>query len=342
MELDSSPGNPLSQLSVLVSSYNKLNFLKQSEIFLSEIAALGAQVIIIEDSSSDGSTLVIGSWKAVLENSITFIVQSNAGSAVSRNVAISLADRKYLLFVDIDDFLDVKVLCEIFPKLLGSDADLGIAGYIQMPAKRIGPYPLDEFQNATTEVRDHRTELLEGVGWWRYFYKRSVVNQNSLKFIPTFEEMGGKVFVLDDLLWLLHIFSMDLTIYRAYNTEILYQYFLPDVSTNARREWYLEQVALMPTAIKLFLLDLQSHDCIHDEKWLYQKCLDLLWQHANFLDFFKFIITSHQFLSTSLRLEKIIGKYIFFETIKSASRTFLRLAVLQIRSVINPDPVLRA
>lgn len=332
---------PLNELSVLVSSYNKGDFLSQSEKFLHEIARLGAQVIIIEDSSTDGSISVLKAWPGVINGSIDLVLQTNAGSAVSRNNSVKLANREYLLFVDIDDVIDVDVLLDVFPQVINSRADLALTGYVQVPSQRVGPYPLENFVNTTTPISGYRTELLRGVGWWRYLYKKSTIDSNNLKFLPSFEQMGNKIFVLDDLLWLLHIFSLNLDIYRGEESHILYQYFLPDEASESRRKWYLDQVGLMPTALLIFLKDLQTHNCTHDEEWLYKNSQDILWQHANLLGFFKYITVVHRVIQVSLHIDRKLQNHGHLETSKRLIRTTLRLAYLKIRSITNSNPTPR-
>lgn len=342
MDLGKTPTGCLVRLSVLVSSYNKKEFLPQSEVYLHEIARLGAQVVVIEDSSTDGSISMISSWPGVKNDLIKFVVQKNAGSAVSRNHSISLADRDYILFIDIDDVVDVKVLTEVFPRILHSSADLAVTGFIQMPARRVGSYPLADFIDSTVDISKHRTELLEAVGWWRYLYRRSTINSNQLKFVPTFQEMGGKIFVLDDLLWLLHIFSMNLRIYRADEPDILYEYFLPDEVSIARRQWYLQQVVLIPDALRIFIMDLETHLCVHDENWLYTKCNQILWQHANFLSLGLFLRNCLDFLTVSILIERKLSKSAFFGSMKSFLHTTLRLTFVQVKSLFYPKPARRA
>jgi glycosyltransferase involved in cell wall biosynthesis len=340
MELILTTDRPLNQLSVLVSSFNKGSFLAQSEKFLHKIAHLGAQVVIIEDSSTDGSIPILKAWPGVIEGSIDLVLQRNSGSAVSRNNSMGLANRQYLLFLDIDDVVDVDVLLNVFPRVIESQADLALTGYIQSPAQRLGPYPLKNFADKTTQISSFRTELLQGVGWWRYLYKKSTVDSNNLRFLPSFQEMGEKIFVLDDLLWLLHIFSLNLDIYRGDDSDILYQYFLPDEPSESRRKWYLDQVALMPDALLIFLKDLQKHTCSHDEEWLYRKSRDILWQHANFLGFFKYITKVHKLVHVSLFIDfKLRDKY-HVATLKGLIGTTLRLAYKGLRSVTNANPTI--
>jgi glycosyltransferase involved in cell wall biosynthesis len=333
---------PLAHLSVLVSSYNKCEFLRQSELYLHEIAKLGAQVVIIEDSSTDKSIEIIENWDYVKSGLIELIVQKNSGSAAARNKAISVADRNYLLFVDIDDEVDVKTLVTIFPRVLASDADLGVAGYKQMPARRIGPYPLIGFAGRTTQIALHRTELFEGVGWWRYLYKRATVNSKNLHFVPTFEQMRGQIFVLDDIFWLLHIFSLELSIYRANSDDILYNYFLPDATSANRRKWYLDQVLVMPAAMSVFLMELKTHACSHDDNWLYTKSFETLWQHANLLNLKDFLRGANKFIKTSVQIEREFKYFGLHKTIAALATTFLRLTYRALRSVANPNPTSRS
>lgn len=342
MELEFTTSKPLADLSVLVSSYNKVDFLSQSTIYLHELANLGAQVVVIEDSSTDGSIELLQSWPGVKNGSITLILQENAGSAVSRNNSIALADRLYLLFVDIDDVIDVEVLQDFFSKVKASNADLGLAGYVQVPSQRPGPYPLKDFANETTHISNFRSELFEGVGWWRYLYKKSVVDAYNLRFVPSFKEMGERIFVLDDLLWLLHIFSMDLTVYRGNNSHILYQYFLPDKNSSARLNWYLDQVVLMPDALNFFLSEISNHHCTHDERWLLTTCHETLWQHANFLGIFRFLQAFPKILGVSLKIDEKLNDGLHFNTLKCSVITAARLTLVGLRSIANAGPASRA
>jgi glycosyltransferase involved in cell wall biosynthesis len=335
MNLLPSAEKPLFALSVLVSSFNKRDFLQKSSVFLEEIAHLGAQVVIVEDTSTDGSLEIIQTWGAVRNGLIQLVVQENSGSAHSRNRSISMADRDYLLFVDIDDDVDVEVLVKLFPKVTTTSPDLALAGYTQLPANRVGPYPLQNYSGSVVATADHRNELFEGMGWWRYFYKRQTLSQYGMHFVPTFKEMGDNIFVLDDLFWLLHLFSMNLNIYRANDSEILYRYYLPDHSTLSRREWYLNQVALMPRAMKIFLRDLNSHPCRHDNRWLLKTCQNSLWQHANFLDARCFLKSAPKFLFASIIIDVKQKDFLLISSLKLFFKTILRFFFYALKSIVN-------
>jgi glycosyltransferase involved in cell wall biosynthesis len=326
---------PLRELSVLVSSFNKFEFLAASALTLHEISNLGAQVVIVEDSSTDGSIETIKSWPGVKNGIIQLIVQENSGSAESRNKALTRVERDYILFLDIDDDVDLNVLKDLFPQIVLASADIALSGYLQVPANRIGPFPLSESAGLTINIADFRTELLQGMGWWRYFYKSRTLIDFELHFTPTFKDMGNKIFVLDDLFWLLHLFSMDIKMYRAHNSEILYKYFLPDQSTPARRDWYLDQVVLMPQALRIFLQDLKSHKCQHDEKWLMESSQVSLWQHANFLDSRRYFKSIHNYVFASIAIDINRKDFSFKKTTRFLLRSTLRILFLEIKSAFN-------
>lgn len=330
---------PLSELSVLVSSYNKKEFLDQSSVFLHRLEELGAQVIIVEDSSTDGSIDVIQSWKAVATGRIQLVIQKNSGSAQSRNTAISLAERKYVLFVDIDDVIDVGCLVDVFPKFLQESPDIALTGYVQVPAERLGPYPLAGYDSTLTSIVGHRTELLQGMGWWRYVYKNEMLKQNNLHFTPSFKDMGGQIFVLDDLFWLLHLFSMDISLYRCDESAVLYRYFLPDISSPERRNWYLNQVILIPQAMKIFLRGIDSHTCHHDQRWLLESCHRTLWQHANYLDFPRYLTSLREFISVSIQIDLRLRNYFLTNTFRMFVLSSARSLQKFIKLKLNSDPV---
>ena len=331
MTTDALSNQPLSRLSVLVSSFNKIDFLHQSERYLQELSTLGAQVIIIEDSSTDGSIERMLEWPKVKTSEIELIIQRNSGSAVSRNNAVTHASRDYLLFVDIDDEVSIPDLLELFPKLLTSEAEIALSGYIQVPSNRPGPFPLNEYQDLKISISEHRTELLNAMGWWRFIYAKSLFEKYDLMFLPTFADMGGKIFVLDDLFWLIHLFSLDFALYRANAQTFIYRYFLPDEQTEERKVWYQSQVQLMPKAMGLFLRDLKNHKCKHDREWLLKSSQGSLWQHANFLNLRKFLQSSLSYTKTSIQIDVALKNWSFIPTFNNFARTTLRLSYLSMR-----------
>ena len=103
----------LSNLSILITSYNKSQFLNDFQSLLKDLLSLGAEIVIVDDNSTDDSAEILS--KMVLEmHEITLITNpENRGSAASRNIALSLATRPYVCFLDIDDRLIVSVLVEM-------------------------------------------------------------------------------------------------------------------------------------------------------------------------------------------------------------------------------------
>ena len=83
------------RFSVIIPAYNAADTLAAC---LNSVNGSGAEVIVIDDGSSDGSLSVVSGYPDV-----KLIRQENKGVSAARNVGIAAASGEYLLFVDADD-----------------------------------------------------------------------------------------------------------------------------------------------------------------------------------------------------------------------------------------------
>ncbi len=86
--------------SIIIPTYNRLNFLK---IALNSVLAQNFQnyqIIIVDDGSRDKTKELIHSYK---NSKITYLYQANQGPAAARNLGISKAKGEFICFLDSDD-----------------------------------------------------------------------------------------------------------------------------------------------------------------------------------------------------------------------------------------------
>lgn len=94
-------------VSIIVPVYNTEKYIKEcvESIFNQTYSNEKIQVILINDGSTDQSEKICKEIEEKNQN-VVFISQKNSGVSVARNVGISKAEGKYILFLDSDDTLE--------------------------------------------------------------------------------------------------------------------------------------------------------------------------------------------------------------------------------------------
>ena len=273
---------PLSALSICVTSYNKSEHLNRALSQLEKLRDLGAEIVIIDDGSTDESPDLLNHY-AKGRKAVELHLQSNKGSANARNRAMHFATRAMFFFFDIDDSIDIDVLVKNVTRLKQLEFNLIMMNYLFIHENRIGSDFNESGELVDIDFKNNRTSLMDTMGYWRILYTKVYIKEFNLKFTPTFSDLQGRRFIYDDFFWLLHLYSHDSQIKISPNNEVVY--FYNNVANQTPEAWksYRHQATLMPLAIEHFFKELGFCDHLHDQKWIAKTCLDSLYFHyANF------------------------------------------------------------
>jgi glycosyltransferase involved in cell wall biosynthesis len=138
-------GTPL--ISVYITNYNYEAYIRQSiESVLSQ-STQNFELLIIDDGSKDKSKEIIEEYRD--HPKVSIIYQQNKGLNITNNVAMRVANGKYLMRLDADDYLDPTAL-ELMAEVLEADDALGLV----FPDY----YYVDKDGNLTGEERRHNFE----------------------------------------------------------------------------------------------------------------------------------------------------------------------------------------
>jgi len=96
------------KVTVYITNYNYARFLDQAIRSVFSQTTDDWELIIIDDGSTDGTKDVLSRYRG--HPKIRIIEQENKGLSVSNNIALRLANGKYLVRLDADDFLDENML----------------------------------------------------------------------------------------------------------------------------------------------------------------------------------------------------------------------------------------
>ncbi len=107
-------------ISVIVPTYNLGHYLPDAleSIFKQNNNEL--EVIVVDDGSDDMTSQVVHDFG----NKICYVKQANKGAAAARNTGVSLAQGKYLAFLDADDIWLPTKLDKQLEKIVNNDADI--------------------------------------------------------------------------------------------------------------------------------------------------------------------------------------------------------------------------
>lgn len=248
----------------------------------------GCEIIIVDDGSNDGSEIILKYFAEEFPQ-IKLIVTSNFGSANARNTALNLATRNFVFFLDIDDTFNFDVLQLMYESLRNSNYCACIANY--SVNNFLNPIKSNIFTNSTRSLhfRDNRDDLFNAKGFWRILYRREYLIENNITFHPTFDELGGKFFILDDVFWLLFFYASDGEILVLDFNSVVYQYNLQTISTRASRKKYTKQILLIQKAINVVYFEYGIINPNLDLDWIRYKCFEILDSHLKYLKLLNFL-----------------------------------------------------
>jgi len=112
------------EISLIVPVYNTSIYLNKCLASLVGQTFTSFEIIVVNDGSTDDSLKVIERWQLQHPNIIKLLDKPNGGLSDARNAGLSLANGKYVMFVDSDDFLCVEALTTMHKQAEAYSADV--------------------------------------------------------------------------------------------------------------------------------------------------------------------------------------------------------------------------
>jgi glycosyltransferase involved in cell wall biosynthesis len=301
----------LNGLDVLVTNFNKYDFIENFFPIMTLLHDLGAKVIVVDDGSTDGSRELLEREQAQ-NGRFSVLSQENKGSAAARNKAIEMTSNEYFCFIDIDDSIDVSVLTRLYSKVRADNSDLGIANY------SVNGNSMTEPINDNT----FNSQILSELGYWRICYKREFVENYNLKFMPTFAQLNGANFILDDYFWILHIAILQDRAKLTFLDEILYFYNLEQDLSQGINSTFERQARYFLPASKVFLEALIACEHLHRLDLLKAELEKSVLFHLAFLGFPNFMYAlryswGDNKSTSSTTLSEVRSNHLIFVVVKS-------------------------
>lgn len=136
----------LADLAVVCPVFNAVNFIPERLSTFRELVEAGAQLVFIDDLSTDGGFDILATVFGGAKNVELIRQCRNGGAGVARNAGFKSVDRPYTLFSDIDDLIDTEALTRALNLAKNAKVDVQISSYFVKDEKGKGqcsPWPAD-------------------------------------------------------------------------------------------------------------------------------------------------------------------------------------------------------
>ena len=196
------------KVSIIVPVYNVERYLRQCLDSLVNQTYRNIEIICVNDGATDESGEILTEY-AAKDSTIKVISQKNAGLSAARNVGFSFATGDYVMYVDSDDWIDVRTCEKAVFKAEEHAADLVIWPYIREFPNHSAPKVIfsEEKTFHAAECRELqrrmvgllKTELAHPENAdalctvWGKLYRRELIERNNIRFtdlqrIGTYED----------------------------------------------------------------------------------------------------------------------------------------------------------
>lgn len=116
------------KISIIVPVYNAAAALSRCMLSLSMQTVSEAQIIVVDDGSTDDSARICDEWEN-RDDRVHVIHQRNGGVSAARNAGLDYAQGEYVLFVDSDDTLREGAVSSLYALASSQKADVVIYNY---------------------------------------------------------------------------------------------------------------------------------------------------------------------------------------------------------------------
>ncbi|MBT1169954.1 glycosyltransferase [Bifidobacterium sp. SO4] len=180
--------NPL--ISVVIPVYNVEKYLQQCVDSVLEQTYKHLEIILVDDGSTDSSGEMCDRM-ATLDDRIRVVHKRNAGLGMARNSGLDVASGQYVMFLDSDDFVDSRMVEELYAQLRKTGADTSYCGYNEYYGEgRVNPRPAayDDRTFRGTDIINH--VLLEMVAGKPEDSKEALLSMSSCFALFSMDVIG--------------------------------------------------------------------------------------------------------------------------------------------------------
>lgn len=175
--------NTSAKIGIIIPVYNSEKHLEECLDSCINQTHINIEIICVNDGSADSSLDILEKY-ALKDNRVKIINQENGGVSKARNTGIENSQgTDYIMFIDSDDFIDVKT-CEVaLNKALSCGADLVAFGFILFPKpENFHPWERGLLDAVYTSTQYDSFSYPYFSSACNKLYKRSLIVDNNVYF----------------------------------------------------------------------------------------------------------------------------------------------------------------
>ena len=178
------------KITIIMPVYNVKLYLKQALDSVINQTLDDLEIICIDDCSTDGSIDILREY-AQKDSRIKLVeLKENQGQGNARNLAISMAKGKFVMFLDPDDWYELNA-CELaYKQILKNENDFVMFGFKQYyedtKQSEVMTYWLEPFNSVLEEtnikILDLNTNFMQNAFSVCRIYNREFLNKNQIRY----------------------------------------------------------------------------------------------------------------------------------------------------------------
>ncbi|HFE9683147.1 TPA: glycosyltransferase family 2 protein [Clostridium perfringens] len=209
----------INNVSVIIPVYNAEKYIEKCINSLCNQTFDNYEIIIIDDGSSDNTELVVNKYKNRYKF-IKYYKKNNGGVSSARNYGLSVANGKYVIFVDSDDWCEKNLIEVAYKKINEFKVDWLIYGYyIEFQNKTI-----NTIKNDINILANNKKEIAKCIKLleekmliaspWTSIYRMDILKENNIKFNENLDFGEDVLFNLEYLEAIESVYILNLPLYH--------------------------------------------------------------------------------------------------------------------------------
>lgn len=179
----------MTKVSIIIPVYNVEKYLKQCLDSVINQTLMDIEVICIDDCSTDGSLEILREYALRDERIIVLCQKNNQGQGVARNQGIEKAKGEYIMFLDPDDWYDLRACERAYKQIKQNNNDVVMFGFSEYIEKKEdyqnGSWRLEPFKdyyNISNINLKTLKNYIKSVYSVTQIYSRHFLNANNIRF----------------------------------------------------------------------------------------------------------------------------------------------------------------
>lgn len=187
-------------ISVVIPVYKVENYIEDCLNSVINQTYKKLEIILVDDGSPDKCGEICSQYKE-LDNRIKVIHKKNGGLSDARNKGIELATGKYIMFIDSDDFVEMKIIEKLYNVMVENDLDIVCCNnyyYHNENSKKVANFVTNNFSFTKDEAFKRLVDdkEIKSVAWGKLF-KKEYFNNVRFPFGKLFEDISTTYKVFD-------------------------------------------------------------------------------------------------------------------------------------------------